>query len=81
MTVSEKTGRKQGFVQQSALHVFLSGVCGGADCFTLHFVFFPTTQVLSSKWFGVEAVVTWFTAVESGVVNLLAYPFFPGDYG
>jgi hypothetical protein len=52
----------------------LSGVGGGSDNFPFHFVFFPTAYFLSFEGFSVEAVVTWITAIERGVINLLPYP-------
>ena len=55
----------------------LGGVGGGLDNFPLHFVFFPTASLLSFEWFSVIAVVSWITAVERRVVNLLPYPSLP----
>jgi hypothetical protein len=55
----------------------LSGVGGGSDNFPFHFVLFPTASFLSFEGFSVEAVVTWITAIERGVINLLPYPSVP----
>ena len=57
--------------------VLLSGVGGGSDNFPFYFVFFPAASFLSVQGFSMKAVVTWITAVECRVVNLLPYPSLP----
>jgi len=52
----------------------LSSVGGGSSNFPFHLVFFPAAYFLSSKAFGVIAMVTWITPIERGLVNLLPYP-------
>src|SRR5439155_23931915 len=52
----------------------LSGVGSGSDNFPFHFVFFPAASFLSFGGCSVVVVVTWVTAIDRGVVNLLPYP-------
>jgi len=70
-----------GFVEDvqtsTVLNVLLSGVGGGSDNFPFHFMFFPTASLLSFEGISMIAVVTWITAVECRVVNLLPYPSLP----
>jgi len=58
-------------------HIQLSGAGGGSDNFPFHFVFFPTASFLSGEGFSVVAVITWITAIERGVINLLPNPSLP----
>ena len=67
--VHNRNTKEDGLVKRA---VPLSGVGSVRGNFLFHLVFFPATWFLSGE--GFSAAVACITAIECGVVNLLAYP-------
>jgi hypothetical protein len=52
---------------------------GGSSNFPFHLVFFPTAFTLSSEGLGMVVMVACVSAIETGVINLLAHPSLASD--